>query len=122
MIQKDKKALSPSSERSRNNIPQSIELFPTSIYILDERGIIIEVNSPALELTGGERRKIIQTSFINLIEENQRSYFQIFLDKSFKTTGTQKDEFRIIGKDNNYFYALAFAKHITKTHSGRLDT
>ncbi len=98
MIQKD---LSPSSERPGNNILQAIELFPTSIYILDEQGIIIELNSPALELTGGERKKVIQTSFINLIEENQRSYFQIFLDKSFKKTGTQKAEFRIRGKDNN---------------------
>jgi PAS domain S-box-containing protein len=107
MIQKD---LSPSSERSGNNILQAIELFPTSIYILDEQGIIIEVNSPALELTGGERKKVVQTSFINLIEENKRSYFQIFLDKSFKTTDTQKAEFRIIGKDNDYFHTLAFAK------------
>jgi PAS domain S-box-containing protein len=112
MIQKDKKDLSPSSERSGNNILQAIELFPTSIYILDEQGIIIEVNSPALELTGGERKKVIQTSFINLIEENKRSYFQIFLDKSFKTTDTQKAEFRIIGKDNNYFHTLAFAKRV----------
>jgi len=110
MIQKDKKDLSPSSERSGNNILQAIELFPTSIYILDEQGIIIEVNSPALELTGGERKKVVQTSFINLIEENKRSYFQIFLDKSFKTTDTQKAEFRIIGKDNDYFHTLAFAK------------
>jgi PAS domain S-box-containing protein len=110
MIQKDKKDLSPSSERTGNNILQAIELFPTSIYILDEQGIIIEVNSPALELTGGERKKVVQTSFINLIEENKRSYFQIFLDKSFKTTDTQKAEFRIIGKDNDYFHILAFAK------------
>lgn len=109
MIQKD---LSPSSERSGKNILQAIELFPTSIYILDERGIIVEINSPALELTGGERKKVIQTSFINLIEENKRSYFQIFLDKSFKTTDTQKAEFRIIGKDNNYFHTLAHAKRM----------
>ncbi len=112
MIQKDKNVLSLSSDRSGNNILQAIELFPTSIYILDERGIIIEVNSPALVLTGGERKKVIQTSFINLIEENQRSYFQIILDKSFKTTDTQKTEFRIIGKDNNYFHTLAFAKRV----------
>jgi PAS domain S-box-containing protein len=59
---------------------------------------------------GGERKKVVQTSFINLIEENKRSYFQIFLDKSFKTTDTQKAEFRIIGKDNDYFHTLAFAK------------
>jgi PAS domain S-box-containing protein len=109
MIQKD---LSPSSERPGNNILQAIELFPTSIYILDEQGIIIELNSPALELTGGERKKVIQTSFINLIEENKRSYFQIILDKSFKTTGTQKAEFRIMGVDNNYFHTLAFAKRV----------
>ena len=109
MIQKD---LSPSSERLGNNILQAIELFPTSIYILDEQGIIIEVNSPALELTGGERKKVLQTSFISLIEENKRSYFQIFLDKSFSTTDTQKAEFRIIGKDNNYFHTLAYAKRV----------
>lgn len=109
MIQKN---LSPSSKRPGNNILQAIELFPISIYILDEQGIIIEVNSPALELTGGERKKVIQTSFINLIEENKRSYFQIILDKSFKTTGTQKAEFRIIGADNNYFHTLAFAKRL----------
>jgi len=115
MIQKDKKDLSPSSERSGNNILQAIELFPTSIYILDEQGIIIEVNSPALELTGGERKKVVQTSFINLIEENKRSYFQIILDKSFKTTGTQKAEFRIIGKDNDYFHTMAFAKCVVDT-------
>jgi PAS domain S-box-containing protein len=112
MIQKDKKNLSPSSESSGNNILQEIELFPTSIYILDERGIIIEVNNQALELTGGERKNVIQTSFINLIEENQRDHFQIFLDKSFKTTDTQKAEFSIMGKDNNYFHTLAFAKRI----------
>lgn len=112
MIQKEKKNSSPSSEISGNNILQEIELFPTSIYILDERGIIIEVNSPALELTGGEREKVIQTSFLNLIEEKQRSHFQIFLDKSFETNDTQKDEFRIIGKDNNYFHTLAFAKRM----------
>lgn len=112
MIQKDKNDLSPSSERSGNNMLKALELFPTSIYILNERGIIIELNSPALELTGGERKKVIQTSFINLIEENKRSYFQIFLDKSFKTTGMQKAEFRIIGKDNDYFHTLAFAKRV----------
>ena len=65
MIQKDKINLSPSSESSEKNILQAIELFPTSVYILDERGIIIEVNSAALELTGGKRKKVIQTSFIN---------------------------------------------------------
>ncbi len=112
MIQQDKKDLSPSSERPGNNMLQAIELFPTSIYILDEQGIIVEVNSPALELTGGERKKVIQTSFINLVEENNRSNFQIFLDKSFKTSDTQKAEFRIIGKDNNYFHTLAYAKRV----------
>ena len=112
MIQKDKINLSPSPESSEKNILQAIELFPTSVYILDERGIIIEVNSPALELTGGERKKVIQTSFINLIEENQRNDFQIFLDKSFKTADTQKAEFRIMGKDNNHFPTLAFAKQL----------
>jgi len=109
MIQKD---LFPTSERPGNSMLQAIELFPTSIYILDEQGIIIEVNSPALELTGGERKNVIQTSFINLIEENKRSYFQIFLDKSFNTSDTQKAEFRIIGKDNNYFHTLAYAKRL----------
>ncbi len=112
MIQQDKKDLSPTSERPGNSMQQAIELFPTSIYILDEQGIIVEVNSPALELTGGERKKVIQTSFINLVEENKRSYFQIFLDKSFKTSDTQKAEFRIIGKDNNYFHTLAYAKRM----------
>jgi PAS domain S-box-containing protein len=110
MIQKDLKKLS--SESSENKTLQAIELFPTSIYILDERGIIIEVNSPALKLTGGERKKVIQTSFIKLIEEKQRSDFQIFLDKSFKATDTQKAEFNIMGKDNNYFHTLAFAKRV----------
>jgi two-component system sensor histidine kinase/response regulator len=112
MIQKDKINLSPSSESSEKNILQAIELFPTSVYILDERGIIIEVNSPALELTGGTRKKVIQTSFINLIKENQRSDFQIFLNKSFKTADTQKAEFMIMGKDNNHFPTLAFAKQV----------
>ncbi len=119
MIQKDKNVLSPSSERSGNKLLQEIELFPTSIYILDERGVIIEVNSPALELTGGERKKVIQTSFINLIEDNQRSNFQIFLDNSFKTTGTQRDEFRIIGKDHNYFHTLVFAKRVVDFEPGK---
>ncbi len=112
MIQQDKKDLSPTSERPGNSMLQAIELFPTSIYILDEQGIIVEVNSPALELTGGERKKVIQTSFINLVEENNRSNFQILLDKSFKTSDTQKAEFRIIGKDNNYFHTLAYAKRV----------
>jgi PAS domain S-box-containing protein len=112
MIQKEKKILSPSSETSENKILQAIELLPTSIYILDEKGIIIEVNSPALELTGGEKKKVIQTNFIKLIEEKQWGNFQTFLDNSFKTNDTQKAEFRILGKDNNYFHTLVFAKRM----------
>jgi PAS domain S-box-containing protein len=110
MIQKDKINLSPSSESSENKRLQAIELFPTSIYLLDQQGFIIEVNSPALELTGGERYNVIQTNFINLIEEKQRSNFKTFLDKSFETNNTQKAEFRILRKDNNYFHTLVFAK------------
>jgi len=117
MIQKDKIKLSPSSGSLGNKILRELELFPTSIYILDEQGIIVEVNSLALNLTGGEREEVIQTSFINLIEEKQRSYFQIFLDKSFNTTDTQKAEFKIMGTDNNYFHTLAFAKCVVDAES-----
>ena len=117
MIQKDKKKLSPSSESSGNKILHELELFPTSIYILDEQGVIIELNSLAQKLTGGEREQVIQTSFIDIIEEYQRSYFQTFLDNTFKTANTQKAEFKILGKDNNYFHTLAFAKQVVDVGS-----
>ena len=112
MIQKDKINLSPSSESSEKNILQAIELFPTSIFILDEEGIIVELNSPALRLTGGKNKKLVQTSFIRLVEEKQRSDFQSFLDSSFETDDTKKAEFRILGKDNNYFHSLLFVKRV----------
>ena len=117
MIQKDKINLSPSTESSEKNILQAIELFPTNIYILDEQGVIIELNSLAQKLTGGEREQVIQTSFIDIIEEYQRSYFQTFLDNTFKTADTQKAEFKIMGKDNNYFHTLAFAKQVVDVGS-----
>jgi two-component system sensor histidine kinase/response regulator len=112
MIQKDKNILYQPSETSRNKGLPAIELFPTSIYILDEQGVIVELNSLALKLTGGEREQVIQTSFIDIIEEYQRSFFQTFLDNTFKTADTQKAEFKILGKDNNYFHTLAFAKQV----------
>ena len=110
MIHKDKINLLPSTESSENHGLQAMELFPTSVYILDEKGLIIEVNSQALELVGGERDNVTQTSFFNLIKENQKDYFQAFLDKTFETNNTQKAEIKILGKDNNYFHALVFAK------------
>ena len=110
MVQKDKINLAPLSESSENTMLQAIELIPTSIYILDEQGTIIEVNSQALNLIGIEKDNAIQTSFFKLIEEKQKGSFQTFLDKSFETNNTQKAEFRILGKDNNYFHTLVFAK------------
>jgi len=112
MIQQDKINLSPSSEGIVNKRQLEIESFPTSVYILDEQGIIIEVNNPALELIGSERDRVLQTNFANLIEEKQRSNFQAFLDNSFNSTDTKKGEFRILGKDNNYFHTLALARHM----------
>jgi PAS domain S-box-containing protein len=117
MIQKDKNVLFQPSEISGNKGLPAIELFPTSIYILDEQGVIVELNSLALKLTGGEREQVIQTSFIDIIEKYQRSYFQTFLDNTFKTTDTQKAEFKILGKDNNYFHTLAFAKQVVDVES-----
>ena len=110
----NEKQISPPLETKGKKGLQAIELFPTSIYILDEQGIVIEVNSPALELIGRGQMKLIQTSFIKLVEEKQRSGFKSFLDSSFETNDTQKAEFRILGKDNSYFHTLLFAKCINQ--------
>jgi len=110
MNHKNKINLLSSTESSENRGLQAMEFCPTGVYILDEKGLIIEVNNPALDLVGGEKDNVIQTSFFNLIEENQKSYFQTFLDKTFETKNTQKAEFKILGKDNNYFHSLVFAK------------
>jgi len=118
MTQNEKQMSPPPETKGKKGLP-AIELFPTSIYILDEQGIIIEANSPALELIGRGQMKLIQTSFIKLVEEKQRADFQSFLDSSFETNDTQKAEFRILGKDNNYFHSLLFAKRMDHDEPGK---
>lgn len=112
MNQKDKIYLSPSEEGSDSGGTKAMDLFPTSFYLLNEQGLIIDLNGPASELIGRERDEVIQTNFTELIEEKQRDYFQTFLDTSFSSDSSQKAEFRILRKDNNYFHTLVFAKCI----------
>ena len=70
-MNKEKNILSAFTETLEGNVLQLTELFPASLFILDEQGIIYDANESALELIGEGKNNIVQTNFIEELLEPQ---------------------------------------------------
>jgi len=109
-MNKEKNILSNVTKTLEGNVFQLAELFPASLFVLNEQGIIYDANETALELIGEGKNNIVQTNFIDFIEENYRDSFLDFLKNTYETSITQKTNLKIKGKDNKNIYTVVLAK------------
>jgi PAS domain S-box-containing protein len=97
-------------EKPAIDYSNSADLYPSGLFVLNENGIVFNVNETGLFLISLKRENIISKSFTDFLNENKISEFSDFIKKAINSSVPQVTEMDIKGADNNYFHALLTAK------------
>ncbi|UCH66797.1 MAG: PAS domain-containing sensor histidine kinase [Ignavibacterium sp.] len=106
-----------SEVKSAFNLVASAELYPTSLFVLNQDGMVLYANDAGLDLIRLSKEDVTDKFFSEFIDENDKFDFQEFLKKALFSTETQITELDIVGAGNKYFHALLTAKPITSPAS-----
>jgi len=93
-----------------DTFPDTIELFPAGLFVLNQDALIIDVNKPGLLLICNDKKEILNKNFSEFIEEKDKEKFRLILKKVFKISETQTIEIKVKGINNSYFPALAMIR------------
>jgi len=99
-----------SQENSKHDILDSADLYPTGLFVIDQNGVVFNVNEAGLSLISLTKENIISKSFVDFLNEDSKSDFQSCFKKALNSSEPQIAEIDIKGVDNNYFHALLAAK------------
>ncbi|HVO73187.1 MAG TPA: PAS domain-containing sensor histidine kinase [Ignavibacteriaceae bacterium] len=99
-----------------NNLAGIIEQFPSPVFLLNDAGILIEMNHLGAALIGKEKKKIISKKFSELIEKNHRDDFNKALENACACLKPQVIETKVRGADKNYFPSLVLVKCSESPH------
>jgi PAS domain S-box-containing protein len=99
-------------KNSTSNISQLLESFPTSLFILDYEGNIIDSNHSALNFIAESDEQIVKKNFRDFIEDEQKIAFDIFIKKINETPKNQTEEFNVKSKGGHYTHTFLSGKNI----------
>jgi PAS domain S-box-containing protein len=107
-----------SEDKTVIDYSNSADLYPTGLFVLNEKGIVFNVNDTGQSLISIKKENIISKNFIDFLNENSKTNFEDFLQKVLNSSEPQITEIEIKGVDNNYFHALLTAKSAHFSDSG----
>ena len=100
-------------ENYRSRFSPIIELFPAGFFVLNQEGVIVDINKLGLSLIGLEKEEILERNFTDFIDEIDRGYFLNTLQGVINSSEPKTIEIRIKGINTNYFYSFAVLRFIS---------
>ncbi len=94
-------------------LSETVDLYPTSVIIINEFGVIFNANSAAISLIGGKKGSTLSKNFLEYIDLISQSNFKKYFYKVTSSQQPQISEIKFKGIDNNYFDALVIGKSVT---------
>ena len=74
----DKECLSQSPQKSSEYFSDSADLYPTGLFVLNQNGLVFNVNETGLSLISLKKENIISKNFVDFLDENSKSDFPNF--------------------------------------------
>jgi len=98
------------SPASNNELNRVLEMLPSAVFLLNSDAVLTDMNNLGTILLGGEKKKVINKKFSELIEKNYRDNFSKALEKACGSLKPQMIETKVRGADKNYFPSLILIK------------
>ncbi|MDA9089424.1 PAS domain-containing sensor histidine kinase [Maribacter arcticus] len=106
-------------ERSRDEYSDLFDFAPVGYLILDEKGLITNINLTACNLLGVDRLHLKGKPLSAYLLSRESNIFFLNLRQAFKTGTLENIEFNIRRKDSNYFNALLHGTVDTDSNSDK---
>ena len=107
-------------EESRHGYSDLYDFAPVGYFVLDNDGLILNINLTGAALLGVEKSLIIGKHIFNYINRADQDTFFRFRRKVFETRCQQTCELQLIGKNKSLFYALLFGSRVKDPHTGSI--
>jgi PAS domain S-box-containing protein len=92
-------------EESRNRYADLYDHAPIGYLILDENGLVLEINHTGADLLGGERDSLIKKPFSLYIAPEDRDEFHSHLGQTLGSKTRQTTEIKLVKEDGTEFHA-----------------
>jgi PAS domain S-box-containing protein len=103
--------------KSSDTVLNSIDHYPTGLFVINEYGVIISINNQGLSLLGSKNENLSNRNFLEYLDENGKTDFPKFFQRAYNSTEPKKTKFNIRRIDSGYFEALLIAKPVKLSKS-----
>jgi PAS domain S-box-containing protein len=106
-------------EESRHKYLQLFEFAPIGYFILNKKGVILEVNLTGTQLLGMEGEYLLKTGFSRYVATDYQDVYYFHLKKLLETEKPQTCELQVVRKDGAQLY-VQLGSTIVKDINGNL--